>query len=97
MHESFKFRNINIMGDFPLFRCICYTVMKSDLNVGRVCHFQQPHEVVVSTETGSDLSYYRCKNYVVNRYVAHLVCICHKWENFVGILKVTVFEKEVDF
>jgi hypothetical protein len=52
--------------------------MKSDSNVGRVCHFQQPHEVVVSTETGSDLSYYRCKN-------------------FVGILKVTVFEKEVDF
>jgi len=33
MYESFRFRNINITGDFPLFRCICYTVMKSDSNV----------------------------------------------------------------
>lgn len=77
IHENFRFRNVNVTGDFPLFRCICYTVMKSDSNVGGVCQFQQSHEVVVSTETASDLYYHRCKNCVVNRCVAHFVCICH--------------------
>ena len=42
MRESFRLRNINITVDFPLFRCICYTVMKSDSDVGGYVSFISP-------------------------------------------------------